>query len=475
MAIIARSLDVIVDSMQETHTDVDPTIDIQKGPISVLLYTVAAELTRVESNTAYLSSIYQLENANELQDEDLINLARNYGLDTDSGTEATVIVTFYKISRPLEGEVYSADAGTIVSTSDNRLSYTLSTYVEMDGDSPDIYYNSTTQRYEISVSARAVATGTDYNVPIGTIVSIVSDLQDFEGVVNNSDATGGQDPLDAFQIRNQIWDSIQGLAADSTGRIIKTVGDLNPNGFDDIALVASTQYGLFRRLASLNGRQGYDVYLITDSFVQDIQVDVALGGETFINLERTPALGVERVTVDGTPVSYYFQQDLDAAVYGSKKARDKVILDTPLQPAQTYEINYYYFDLVYEAGAIFEYEVAPFDVDILVRRAVPVPVYVSAILTTSSDTDKNAVIADIRSLTADFLRNPISPTSGGSSFITTLDPASYEDLVKSVITGVSTFRVTNFVRTDLAVMDIEIIEFDGYTEYPLLSPLFDIR
>jgi len=475
MATLARTLDVILDSIQATHADVDPTIDIQKGPISVLLYSFAAELTRVESNTSYLSSVYQLEIANELQDDDLINLARNYGLDPDSGIKATVIVTFYRIARPLAGEVYSVDEGTIVSTADNRLSFTLTSGVEMDGDSADIYYNATTQRYEISVSAHAVANGTDYNVPTGTIVNISSDSQDFEGVVNTSDATGGQDPLDAFQIRNLIWDSIQGLAADSTGRIISTISGISPNGFDDIALVASTQYGIFRRLESLNGRQGYDVYLITDSFIQDLQSGVALGGETSIPLDKSPTLGVERVTVDGTPVSYYFQQDQDSSINGSKRATDKVILDTPLQPAQTYEIRYYYFDLIYEAGRAFESDSSPFGVDVLVRRANPVPIYIAAQLTTSPDTDKNAVIVDIKDYTADFFRDPVSPSFGRSSFINILDPASYEDSVKSAISGISTFKVTNFVRTDKAVMDIEIIEFDGYTEYPLLSPNSDIR
>ncbi len=474
MATIPRSLNLILESVIETHADVDPTIDIQKGPISVLLYTFAAELTRVESHTSYLSSVYQLENADELEDEDLLNLARNYGLDPDAGTAAIVIITFFRTARPVEGEVYSADEGTEVSTQDNRLSYTIASDIEMDGDNPDIYFNPDEQRYEVSVAAVAVATGTDYNVPAGTIVNLTSDIPDFDSVVNNSDATGGQDPLDAFQIRNQIWDSIQGLTADSTGRIIRTVEDINPNGFQDISLVASTDYEVFTRLSSLNGRQGYDIYLITDSFVQEIQSGVALGGETSILIERTPALAVEQVTVDGVQTAFFLQQDLDPAVFGSNKARDRVTLNTPLQPAQTYEIRFYYFDLVYEAGSVFDQDSRPFDVDILVRRATPIPVYVAANLSTTPSADKDGIINEIQNFTEDFFRDPTNPTFGRTSFITALDPASYEQAVRDTVNGVTAFTLTAFLRTDKAVMDVEIIEFDGYTEYPLLSPNFDV-
>jgi len=470
MATIPRTLDLILESVLETHADVDPTIDVQKGPISVLLYTFAAELTRVESHTSYLSSVYQLENADELEDEDLINLARNYGIDPDTGSPATVIVTFFKPSRPIEGEIYSASEGTTVSTQDNRLSFTLASYVEMDGDNPDIYYNTDTQQYEISVAAVAVAAGTDYNIPTGTVVNITSDIEDFDGVINNTDATGGQDPLDSFQIRNQIWDSIQGLIADSTGRIIRTVENISPAGFEDIALVPSTDYEVFKRLSSLNGRQGYDVYLITESYVQEIQSGIALGGETAIYLDKTPVLAVEQVTVDGTPVAYFFQPDNTPAIVGSSRARDSVLIDTALQPAQTYEIRYYYFDVVYEGGAVFQQDIRPFDVDVLVRRATPVPIYVAANLTTSPDADKDAIVSEIQEFTADFFRDPTNPTFGSASFINQLDPSSYEGAVREVVNGISTFNVTSFIRTDRAVMDIEIIEFDGYTEYPLLSP-----
>jgi hypothetical protein len=470
MAFVPRTLDEILTSLRNTRGDVDPYADSTKGPMSVLLYCYATGLSRVEQHAAYLSSLYQLEIADAQASDDLNNLGRNYGKNPNVGTPSRVNLTFWKQSRPQAGKLYNIDAGTLASTDDGRYVFSTLRTVIMVGDSADLYYNATTMRYEISVMAEATAVGDDYNIPAGTISSIIGTLMDFDGVINSQQASNGSDPLTPMQFRNIIWDAMQGLNANIAGNFINVIESIQPAGFDDMRMVPSTNLDVFKRSKLLNGKLGYDIYVLSDLFLDDIYTGVAQGGETEIILPLRPVMSAVYCTVDGVSVPFTFHQDMTSVYAGSPMSSDKIILAAPMLPAQVFEVRYYYYSLIHDAWTAMQGRNSPFKTDVLVRRPNPVPIFIAASISSSGVTDRDSIVRSVKQMTEAYLRNPRSPSSARRVFDSLYDPYEYQNVILSSVNGISNFSLLNFFRMDRAYMDIETITLDGLTEYPILSP-----
>ncbi len=470
-----REVDEIVESVIETTRDINPAVDIRKGPLAVLMWGLVTELSKTEEFVGYLNTLYQLENAENIEDPDLIMLGANYGKDPNVGRATQVTVHVYRYSRPENGSVHTVPAGTAVSTDDGRFVYTALNDAQMDGNFADIYYNSEDQWYEIPVLVEAVAVGSDYDLPPGTITRLLSAVESFDGVINRDDPRRqGSDPVDPVQFVRQLHDTIQGVNFDSAGNIINTIQDLDPTGYDDIAFVSSMDTDVFKRNKTLGGSLGYDIYLISDSVTETQQEGIASGGETEISLEQRPVLSVAFVTVNSIPVSFSFEPDTNSPVRGSPRANDKVKLDVPLLPLQTYQITYVYYDLISQANDVFQGRAGIFGADMLVRLANPVEVLIEVEISVSSTADREEAISDLRSFTERFLRNPDSLDASTRRFIESLDPSSYADAAAAFVEGITNVKINTFIRVDRASMDVELITFDGGTEYPILSPNFSV-
>jgi hypothetical protein len=472
MANAPRDLDEILSSYYTTWNDIDPTIDISKGPVASLVFATAQELSRLEAQAAYLSSVYQLENVEDMDEDDLSALGNNYSLDPDIGSLATATVTFYRESRPIYGETYIIYEGTLVGSEDGRYTFVTVKDTLMSGSNADIYYNPDARRYEITCAVEAVSVGDDFNIPEDGINSILTDVSDFDGVTNRYPARGGLDPLDKLQFRNIIWNNIQALDSDFAGRIISVLLDQDPAGVTDVRLVSSAEFTVFERLSLVGGRTAYDMYVITDAIDTALQTTTALGGETTITLDNPPVQSVQYVFVDGQAVTFTFVRDTNPTVRNSPLANDHVELVTPLQPGQTVEITYYNYQNLWNTNDLLQRRAKPFGNDVLVRLAYAIPVFIAARMTTNSAEDREAVKAAVQDYTEYYLRNPGAPSSTRQVFVSSLDPADYQQAVLRDVTGVSTFTVTMFARLDNAVQDVAILGFDDKTEYPILAPGF---
>ena len=106
----------------------------------------------------------------------------------------------------------------------------------------------------------------------------------------------------------------------------------------------------------------------------------------------------------------------------------------------------------------------------MVRRGNPVPILIRATISSSGVMDRESVLLDIKLQTEAFLRNPTAPSSSRRTFVYSLDPYEYQTSILSSVNGVAALTLTDFVRTDRGLMDIETITLDGLTEYPILSP-----
>jgi hypothetical protein len=460
--------------MEETYGEIDPGLDAKKGPFAVVDYSVSTEIARTDNTADYLRSVYQLGNPDLQEDEDIVQLGLNYGMDPNIGNSSRVIVYLYRSAKPEVGELLTVDAGTQVSDEDGRFVFATLDEVTMNGDYADVYYNSEEARYEVAVLAESIAIGIDYNLPPLSVNRFIIPIAGFDGVINKDYALGGSDPVDKIQFRNMIWDAVRGIGADLAGYIIRIIENLNPAGFDDISIIPSTDYESFKRLGRVHSKVGYDIYLISDAIQETIKTGTTLGGETQIPLDLKPALAVRYVVVNGAEIPFSLSADTDPAVQGSPRANDVVTFTTPLGPALPYEIRYIYYDLIYEGNDALEGRNAPFETDVLVRRANSVEIIIVGQIKTFSTADKNDVIDDLRAFTVQYLRDPDNPSSRKSTYYELLDPSDYQSTVEQAIDGLLDFKLDRFARLDRAFTDVDTIYFDGLTEYPLLSPLFDI-
>lgn len=468
-----RDVPEILDDIQTTFDVIDRSIDTQKGPIAAINYAVATEASKVESFAAYTRSLYQTVDADLIDDDDIYRMGMNYGKDPNLAQLSTVTVYFYRHTRPEAGVLYTVETGTQVSTDDSRFNYVTTASVTLNGDIADVYYNATEKRYEIPAPAQAVAVGADYDLPPSTINTIDIPIDGFDGVINKDYARAGTDPVDKTQFVSIIQNAMQGLGGDLVGRLLGVLSDVSPTGFDDMELVPSTDFVNFERRGYVNGKIGYDIYVISDMVQETTQSGTALGGETSFLLTKRPVLSVVYVAVDGATVPFSLSVDTNQNYRGSPLANDRVTLVTPLQPAQTYEIRYLYYSLIYEANLNLAGRQGPFETDVLVRAANPIDIYIAGTIGAFSSADTTDVLNDLRAFTEGYLRDPENPSNTLRTFVTYLDPYDYQKSVEQAVDGLSDLRLTAFIRTDRAVMDIESLTFDGKTEYPTLSILFD--
>lgn len=465
-----------MESIQGSSRDVNPAADIRKGPLAVVVWALANELTRTEEFVGYLTDLYQFENAERIEPDDLYKIAANYGKDPNAGRATRIEVFFYRWSRPQPGKVYPVDVGTNCGTDDGRFVFSSVNYNQMDGNYADIYYNPAERYYEIPVLVEAVNVGADYDLPPFSVVRILSALEDYDGCVNRDDPRRrGSDPIDPIQLIRNLQNTLQGIGSDVGGHIIDQLQDIDPTGYDDIAFVPSSDFQRFKRNRSLQGRLGYDVYIISDLTEQYIQNGVARGGELNIPLERAPVLAVDYITVDGEPVIFTFNPETNLAVAGSPLGNYTITLPDPLLPLQSYQISYLYYDFVWQGQQSFQGRLTPFKTDVLVRLGNPVEIYIAGEAVISSNSSRSEVISDLRTFTESYIRDPTIPGPTTRKFISVLDPQLYVTTAVASVTGLTKLKLTAFVRLDNARLPVEFITFDGATEYPILSPNFDVQ
>jgi hypothetical protein len=470
-----RDVDEIVDSLVATTREINPAVDMRKGPLAVLMWGFVSELSKTEEFVGYLQILHQFQNADLIDDADLVLLGANYGKDPNTGRATRILCYVYRYSRPEDGRVYLVPAGTAGGTDDGRFIYNSINDAQMDGNFADIYYNSTDQWYEIPILFEAVAVGADYDLPPNTITRLLTALEDFDGIINRDDPKRqGSDPADPIQFIVQLQDYVQGINASNNGYTITLLQEIDPTGYDDVVLVPSTDANIFKRNRSVQGKMGIDVYIISDSVAGTLQEGVAQGGETSILLEKRPVISVEYITVNGIPAAFSFEPDSNAALQGSPRADDRVVLTDPLLPLQSYQISYMYYDFCHEANNAFEGRSTFFETDTLVRLALPVEILIEGEATFNSSADKEEVLFDLRTFSERYMRDPDSVQSTYRRFIFSLNPSDYADSAITNVDGLDRLKLTTFIRTDNAQLPVEIITFDGKKEYPILSANFNI-
>ncbi len=454
---MARSVDQIVEAMQDDINDVDPAIDTQAGPIRDLFIDPCA--TRVQENeesAEHVGLLYSAAFATLGTDAEIEAFTSNYGIGKDLGAAASATQYFCRYARPVAGQTLPIPQGTIVSTTDGYAFRTTAS-VSIIGDNADSYYNPTSSCYEISVKVTAVAVGADFNVSAYTIVSMTDRIDGIDKTENRTAATGGTLSEDNVDVIFRAQSRMIGTSRGTYGGVLTTVMQYAPTRMKDASLVFPTDWPIFKRRTH---RPALDVYVIGSTEESTTySYTSSLGGEAEITPDKQPVMGITGVAVNGIATIFTFVEDTNPATQGSTRALSHALLATPLSASDIVVVTYTYNELLYglqnDLYAAEETDLSRtslFGTDVLIRGSIRVAITVSVYVRALSSYDPLSVQADVESIVASFVET--------ETFLGVLRPATLQYQIETEVVGVSTATIKKFTKTIGSLSTIETIEFN---------------
>jgi hypothetical protein len=302
------------------NTAVGPIPDLIVRPLSKVLEDQNLQARRVQDLITLLVS-------GNYTSADLDNFVYNNGLIRSPGARASVSQVFYRVLPPTTDLVVRAGfpIGTLVDSSTNQaVTFVALQDTTMSAASAATYFNSATNRYELTVPMVATTRGTVGNVASGLIVRTLRPLNGFDGVTNVSAASGGQDPESNASLISRYLISLMGFSPAITHGIEKTVLDNYPEVSG--IYVAYGSDPLLVRAASDAG--AVDAYLLGSVPMPTSDTLTFLGVGNTIPLPKQPVVSVQSVTSGGTPfvagTDYQFVSD-PGNYSGSVKGADSIV------------------------------------------------------------------------------------------------------------------------------------------------------
>jgi hypothetical protein len=459
---VSRTAEDIIDSLQSTTNDVDPTIDVSKGPIRETVHTpVATEFETVEADVEHLSELYQFEDVSEWEDEEIELQGRKYGQQFGLGEFSEGFLRFWTRTRPSEDVVLPS--GSIAATQDSELTYRTTEAATMYAATADAYYNADTRRYEIDVAAEATVSGPDYDVNKGRITLLLSNINGIDGVTNDTEFSGGTNEQSTAEFVDVLRELTLGNSLGTPGGLNVINRRFNVGIITDTAVLTPADVTLFERLTETGFRAAVDVYILGQRIGiashEEVMTSVS---QREIVLPSQPVISISSVLINGVATSdYSFSVDSDTSTRGSYLAKDKVVLNEAPGAGASVFVNYTYNRLVNDLqNDLEQLDIEMFRTDTLIREGKPVRTVVELVI----DTPANATtVTSVEEAIQNWFKDPNS-LEETQSFP---EDCIREDL-KSYLqnrVGVTVTEFVKFNRPDKSVEDSHDITFDVH-EYP---------
>ena len=449
---MARTLREVHDSLKRTIQSLNPTVDLVVGPLyNNVVAPVAPEIVLIESAVERLQRYYSTNFEAAATPDEARNFAINFATGPSNGGYARGQITFYRRSLPLAGETYSVTVGSLVSTQDSTLMFRVITGVDLIGAYSATYYNPSNGRYEVMAFVEAVAPGTLYNIPVGRVVRLVSNLSGFDGVEQITNMTGGTEAEDISGTVSRVRAKFLGLDRNSVSGIVSTTKSAFPGLVLDMHVIRPTDRQEFRRVTD---GPSIDLCIYGQRSSGFTEEYLGIGGETTINItvNRT-VMSVDTVSIGGTALSstdWTFIPDTSVELQGSTRANAKVHLANALSPGDIVSIvgakNALLDDI---QGMWASDENSLFKTDIMARSFVSLPVTTQIEARVSSVGDPDSIQATITSLVMAQIEADIIPDSIYPDFL-----ASY---IRGMIPEISSLKLLKFKRTYSSQSDVEPI------------------
>lgn len=452
----------IRDIIDVTYDSIDPSLDIQKGPLKrVYLDPHRNVVGLMEDRVNRLIALFTQQRPDNMTTEEYNALIRPFGgIARFQGDYAKGYVTVYAYTKPPAdvvvpfGTVFTDDTGTLL--------YSASTEVRIPVGALDGYYNPTNRRYEFQVPITAKEVGEQYAVPPERITKITSDLPYINGCINQTELTGGlpiesDDTLDArFQAR------LEGTDNGSKGAIeFKALSTAN---VDAVALISPGSPLYSRR----TGRPAVDVHVIGSNVQQGewafVVADPARRSYQFLTEAGRPrrVTQITKVVQDGnTEITNWTlvpdQTRLGRSVYATTYIEFGAgfPLDTQL------DITYEYDQLLEDTQVTLDTQAQGdylFDVSLLAFSATPVPLEVTFSTSALTSTNTQYMLTQLRSVSLSLL-NP-------GKFLGTMTPDEFKAQLQAEVPAASPI-FTLFKRKD-SNQPVEVLFFND-VEYPTLA------
>lgn len=477
---MARSPEEIRKSMQTSIQNKDRTIDITTGPVNdIVLTPVPNELSVSENEALRLSRLHSTWFAQVAKPEEVDALRTSMRLPAGTGEKSKGLQLFWSNQIPDSGVVIPK--GTIVSTRDGKYSYTTTEERVVDGTNKEAFYNSDTYRYEILLPIEAITAGPEYDIPIGRINNLVSDIDGIDGTSNYSSTVGGSANESQTETVKRIQQKFVGFdRGTGNGLDVTYIRNAYPTLIVDVALIRPKD-PLFKRPTR---RTALDVYISGQDpqphtmtyVITEADEQILVNGQVLkLVLNAQPVISVEKVDIEGIPgeeasvslqvgtgvFQYLFVKD-KTVFFDSSRAQDQVWIQggtadpTKLRAGQKITVNFTADDLIINLQSKqFNPNTTIFETDVLCRKGLEAEIVIemlAKLLTDPSDERSQAIKAELESLTIAYIEN--------GRFGRTLNPEVVRQELKALAPNVIDIYFRTFRRKSGAFRQIETVELN---------------
>jgi len=458
---MARSVTEITKSLQATLEAIDPSINLKVGPFfNYLLNPIPPELARLEGEQERILRFFSSDFPVVATPEEARSFALNFGLAANPGGRAFVPLVFFRNSPVAAGKTATVVVGTLVSTGDSSLLYRTVESQNMIGDYASTYFNSSTNKFEITVMVEAINPGLIYNVAPFRITKIASGQVPFDGVIQRNQANGGTEPETSFGLVRRVVNQFKGLNLGSESGMVNLTKNLNSESILDVHVIRPTDRLEFRRPAP---GPALDLCVSGFEYVAFLEEYFALGGDTQIYLkDNRTAVSLVSVLVNSValdPTEYSFQEDDTPEYRGSTRARPRVQLATALTANDIVQITGIKNNLLDKVQSYFTNQSdALFKTDILARSFVDLDIVVAleVKVKNSPTVDITKVQEALAALVAGFIETDTIPP--------VLEPDFLNLDIRSSIPEVDSVKMFQFRREISSYANVE-------TVYPLKNEI----
>lgn len=458
-----QTVEEYVTQLQESITSRTTTHDPAYGPVRDLVIDPAATvLAQQNDRIRAVSLLISLVDPANLSEADLDRLVFNEGLRRTVGARATTTLTFRVAAVDVTGPDFVIPRGFPVgaeATTTGTVTFVTTEAATLDASNASAYFNVTTQRFELSVPARAVAAGTSGNVAARRITRPLRPLADFDEVTNVNSATGGRGRESNAELVERYLLAVLGRDLSTPRGVERWALDTFPEVVDVLVDDAATVRGQVDPGA-------VDVFVVGASVQARTDSATYLGINQLIPVEFPP---VERVTsVESGGTTYTEGTDyevvLDTSAYqGSARAVDAVrFIPGGSAPAvgATVNISYVSNNLIRElASATQQRDTRVLGRDLLWRQGLEVPLIIEAQLRVATGFNVSTVQSAVSRRILAFIE--------GLGMGDDVERSDIQGEVRRV-SGVDNFIFTRVARsvTGTGVADLSI----ATNEYATLAP-----
>jgi len=464
---VARSEDDIIESLQESTAAIDTSICTSYGPVYESMHKPwAKEAAYVEGLVEHLGAMWQLENVDDLAQAEIEQVGLSYGIEFGRGDPSQGHLLFWTLERPVSD--INIDEGTLASTEDGNYIYKTLVGTVMYSLNAEAYWNSSTRRYEITVAAEAVETGSDYDAKATRINTMINSIQGITGVYNVDDFEGGTADQTIAEYAKMLQALQLGNSLGTDGGLMINLYKTYGGSIWDLAVVTPADVGVYERIMDTNMRAAVDIYVLGSRLNVDYQSYTTLGTETSVVLTQQPAKVVTSVLINGVAASFVLTEDIDPAKRGSVNALSTVTWTYPSGMAavagNSVYITYTYNGLIATLQEVSEaVQGELFDTSTVVREGKAVPTTVRLTINSYGVGNRQS---DVETWVTRWFRDTTQITTK-QRFIGEADPdIMRKDLERGL--GVTLKHIEIFRRDDMSTWPVQIIGYEA-NEYPDLD------